>query len=167
MKCPIILVVCALSVLALAISPAQAFTAKNLDISVAGNTDATITFDYELSFFEQFAVLMRIADPSQELKKALESNFKKPVTVLQTDGSRAQFIVAGFASAGEKNGTRTLRTPGLSFANAQKVLDQYWFAPLISPDFSPSGTKVTFPDGYMEEYYEQIEIPSIVHALNA
>lgn len=147
-------------------SPAQAFTAKSLDIAVQPNANAVITFDYELSWVENIAVFMRIADPGLELKKALESNFKKPVDVAVADGGRSQFIVQGFASSQERDGTTTMKTPALSFVEAQKVLNQYWFAPFINPDFSPEVTRVIFPDGYFEEFANEISIPAIRHTLN-
>ncbi|MCX6691020.1 MAG: hypothetical protein NTW33_02935 [Methanoregula sp.] len=147
-------------------NPAQAFTAKSLDISVQQNADAVITFDYELSWVENIAVFMRIADPGLELKKALESNYKKPVVVTVADGGRSQFIVQGFASPQEHNGTVTMKSPALSFVEAENVLNQYWFAPFINPDFSPETTRVSFPDGYFEEFANEISIPSISHTLN-
>jgi hypothetical protein len=57
-------------------------------------------------------------------------------------------------------------TPALSFQNAQRALNQYWFAPLINPDFSPDITQITFPDGYHEEFYNQIAIPAISHTIS-
>ena len=98
-------------VLWFAASPVQAFTAKTLDIAVQDNTDAVITFNYELSWIENMAVFMRIADPGAELKKALESNYKKPVTVMVANGGISQFMVQGFASVQERNGTVMMRTP--------------------------------------------------------
>jgi hypothetical protein len=147
--------------------PAQAFTAKTLDIAVQQNTDAVITFDYDLSWFENMAVFLRIADPGLELKKALEGNYKKPVVVTKADGRGSQVIVQGFASVKENNGTVTMKTPTLSFAEAESVLNQYWFAPLINPDFSPAVTRVRFPDGYAEEFANQLSIPAIQHRMNA
>jgi len=145
--------------------PVQAFTAKNLDVAVQGSGDAIITFDYELSWFENIAVFMHIADPAVELKKALESNFNKPVDVLRADGGESQFAVEGFATVKEKDGVTTMKTPALSFVEAEKILNQYWFAPLISPDFSPEVTRVRFPDGYMEIFDNQISIPALIHTL--
>jgi len=150
-----------------AVTPAQAFTAKNLDIAVQQNTDAVITFDYELSWIENIAVFMRIADPGAELKKALESNYKKPVIVMVADGGRSQFMVQGFASVEERDGTVLMRTPALSFVEAEKVLNQYWFAPFIAPDFSPGVTRVSFPDGYVEDFSNEISIPAIDHTLSS
>jgi len=149
----------------LAVSPVHAFTAKTLDITVQENTDAVIIFDYELSWFENIAVFMRIADPGTELKKALESSYGKPVLVTKTNGGESGFMVQGFASIEERDGTVALITPALSFVDAEKILNQYWFAPLISPDFSPAVTRVNFPDQYTEEFYNQISIPVIRHPL--
>ena len=149
------------------ICPAQAFTAKSLDIAVQQNDDAVITFTYELSWFENFAVFLHIADPGVELQKALENNYKKSVDVRVANQGESQFVVHGFASVQEHNGTVMMKTPALSFADAQKVLDQYWFAPFVNPDFSPDITRVSFPDGYSEEFQNQISIPAISHILNS
>ena len=65
------------------------------------------------------------------------------------------------------DGTTTYRTPGLSFAAAEKVLKRSWFAPLINPDLSPAVTQVTFPDGYVVQFDNQISIPSVTHSVNA
>ena len=151
----------------LLVCPAQAFTAKNLDITVQDNTDAVITFDYELSWFENVAVFVRIGDPGTELKKALESNFNKPVQITEAGAGRSQFFVKGFATRQvNKDGVTTMKTPALSFSEAETVLKQYWFAPLISPDFSPDVTRVSFPDGYSQTFYNQEQIPGISHVLS-
>jgi hypothetical protein len=59
----------------------------------------------------------------------------------------------------------TMVTPGLSFAKAQQAMDEYWFAPLISPDFSPEITTVIFPDGHKAMYYNTLSLPSVSHTL--
>ena len=146
-------------------SPALAFTANNLDIAVSDNADAVIIFEYELTWAENAAVFMHITDPSLELKRALESNYKKTVDVVRTDTGRAQFIVHDFATIKEKDGATVMSTPALSFVNAEKVLKKYWFAPFIAPDFSPSITRVSFPDGYSYEFDDQISIPVLRHTL--
>jgi hypothetical protein len=61
-------------------------------------------------------------------------------------------------------GAWTMTTPAFSLARAQQVVEQYWFAPLISPDFTPQVTTVTFPDGYTATFDNQISIPSITHS---
>lgn len=55
-------------------------------------------------------------------------------------------------------------TEELSFSDAENVINQLWFAPLISIDFSPSVTRISFPNGYSEKFYNQINIPSRKYA---
>jgi hypothetical protein len=153
-------------ILLLAVPPAGAFRATSLDIVVQENTDAVITFEYQLSWFENAAVFARIGNPGTELKKALESNFHKPVQVTETDAGRSQFYVKEFATKKVKNNAVTLTTPALSFQKAEQVLNTYWFARLISPDFSPDVTRVSFPDGYTEMFNNQDQIPKISHVLS-
>ena len=149
------------------VCPAQAFTAKTLDINVQASGDAIITFSYALSWYENVAVFAHIADPNTELKKALESNYGKNVDVMSATGNQAQVLVHGFAQQQTMpDGSVTLSTPALSFESAQNVLNRYWFAPLINVDFSPEVTTVDFPDGYVAQYYDQIAIPAISHTLN-
>jgi len=149
------------------VCPVQAFTAKSLVIDVNDTRDAIITFDYELSWLENVAVFVRIADPGTELKKALESNFNAPVEVLEAGPGRSQFYVQGFASERVRDGTVTLTTPALSFREAETVLKQYWFAPLINPDFSPDITRIVFPDGYEQTFNNLDQIPSVSHSLGS
>jgi len=147
----------------LTVGPVQAFTAKSLDIAVQDNADAVITFHYQLSWFERAAVFVRIGDPQTELKKALESNFHATVQVTGADAETSQFYVRGFAAQQVKGSSVTMTTPALSFRGAQRVLDRYWFAPLISPDFSPDVTRVSFSDGYTATFSDQDQIPPVSH----
>jgi len=152
-------------ILLLVIPPAGAFQATSLDIVVQENTDAVITFGYQLSWVEKIAVFARIGDPATELKKALENNFHVPVKVTAADAGRSEFSVPGFASRRESGGATTLTTPALSLRGAEAVLKQYWFAPLISPDFSPDVTRVVFPDQYVQVFHNQDQIPAVSHTL--
>jgi GH25 family lysozyme M1 (1,4-beta-N-acetylmuramidase) len=151
--------------ISLIVVPTQAFTAQEFTIGVQQNGDAEIHFKYHISWIEELAVRMGIANPQSELKKALENNFNKPVTVIRADGSEAQFTVSGFASVKTEKDSLTFSTPSLSFSAAEKVLKGYWFASLISTDFSPSVTQVAFPDGYSIEFYDQITIPKVGHTI--
>jgi len=167
MKRNSVIVMCLLATGLLILCPVQAFTAKSLVIEVNDTADAVITFDYELSWFESVAVFVRIADPGTELKKALESNFQMPVQVLEAGPGRSQFYVRGFASEKIRDGTVTLTTPALSFREAENVMKQYWFAPLINPDFSPDVTRIVFPDGYEQKFNNQDRIPGVSHTLGS
>lgn len=149
----------------LAAMPVQAFTAKSLTITLAPNGDAQLEMNYDLSIIEKSAVFFRIADPAAELKNAFDTHSSAPVTVPSATDSSAQVIIPGFADLSQAGSGTTMTTPSLSFARAQDVMDSYWFAPLVSPDFSPGITTVIFPDGYRATYYDALTIPSVRHTL--
>jgi hypothetical protein len=159
-------VIISLCILAAAVMPVQAFTAKSLTITLAGDGDARVDMRYDLSFLEQTAVFLKVADPAAELKKAFDSHSSEPVTVPQVTSSSAVVLIPGFATVNE--GTRQARmiTPSVSFEKAQQVMNSYWFAPLVSPDFSPDVTTVIFPDGHEEQFHDIITVPSLSHTLS-
>ena len=148
------------------ISPVQAITAKSLDILIQDNKDAVITFDYELGFIENAAVFANVADPGAELKSALESNTGKQVDVIQVTDNRFKATVHNFATyqSVSENEIR-MGTHELSFSRAETILNQYWFAPLITIDFSPEVTSIVYPDGYTEKYLNFITIPATSHSM--
>ena len=154
-----------LGIIALSVMPVQAFTAKSLTITLAPDGDAEMNMQYELSFFEKGAVFFQIADPAQELKKAFDTNSPEPVTVLEATSSSAIILVPGFTTVSNEGETSTMITPSVSFQKAQQVMNRYWFAPLISPDFSPAVTLVRFPDGHRVVFYDALTLPSISHGL--
>lgn len=153
-------------ILAAAILPVQAFTAKSLTITLAPDGDAQVDMQYDLSFIEQSAVFFKIADPAAELKNAFDSHSSEPVTVPEATSSSAVVLVPSFASISEENRKATMVTPSLSFVRAQQVMNEYWFAPLISPDLSPGITTVIFPDGHKATYYDTLTLPSVSHTLS-
>jgi hypothetical protein len=154
-----------LCLLAFAVMPVQAFTVKSLTMTIAPDGDAQVDIHYDLTLFEEGAIFFRIADPAAELKKAFDTNSRKPVTVTQATGTSARVIIPSFASVKTDQGSTLMVTPSVSFERAQKVLDQYWFAPLISPDFSPEVTTIFFPDGYQASFDNLLVIPSVPHQL--
>jgi hypothetical protein len=151
---------------AFVIIPASAFQAKDLTIIVNDDGDAQVTFSYQLNWLEQAAVFTKVVDPGQQLKSALENNFHVSVTATEVSLEESTLDIHPFATI--KNTPEGLKysTPSLSFQNAEQVLNQYWFAPLISTDFSPDITQITFPDGYREEFYNQIDIPAVSHTIS-
>jgi hypothetical protein len=58
-----------------------------------------------------------------------------------------------------------MTTPQISFARAQEILQRYWFAPLISADFAPRVTTITFPDGYQATFNDVLSIPAVSHEI--
>ena len=147
--------------------PVQAFTAKTLSITVKGNGDAQMDMQYDLTLTERAAIFFHFADPSSELQTVLSENFNQPVTVVRADSSSAEVIIPSFASVAQSGSITTTTTPSLSFARAEEIMNQYWFASLISPHLSPRLTTVTFADGYQTSFWNQISIPSVSHQIVA
>ncbi len=152
-------------ILAAAILPVQAYTAKSLTITLAPDGDAELTMQYDLSFIEQSAVFFRIADPADELKNAFDTHSSEPVTVKEATSSSAVVVIPSFADISRAGTKTTMVTPGLSFERARQVMEVYWFAPLVAPDFSPGVTTVIFPDGHKAVYYDVLTLPSVSHTL--
>jgi hypothetical protein len=150
----------------LAVAPGQAFVAKELRISLDDQGNAEIQFDYSLSFLENVAIFLRIADPGKELKSALESNLHKTVEIESVGNTQARFMVEQFATVREENGEQVMRTPALSFETAEQALKHYWFAPLVKADFSPDLTIVRFPDGSQDVFYDSTGIPSLSRVIS-
>ncbi len=161
----VVAVLISLCILTLLVMPVQAFTAKSLTITLGPDGDAEMNMQYELSFFEQSAVFFQIADPAEELKKAFDMHSPEPVTVLETTSSSAIILVPKFATIENEEGTRVMTTPQLSFERAQQVMNGYWFAPLVSPDFSPGVTMMRFPDGHRVVWYDVVTLPPLRHTL--
>jgi hypothetical protein len=154
-------------ILILFILPVQAFTADSMDITIQNNGDANIQFDYTLNWIEHIAVYLRIANPADELSKAFGNNLQIPVRVDHVDSNSIRVTVSNFAQRSvNKDGRTTMNTPTLSFEEAEKVLQQYWFASLINPDFSPAVTTITYPDGYQETFYDISRIPKTTHTIS-
>jgi len=154
-----------LFILACLVMPVSAFTMKSLDITVAQNGDATINAQYDLSFIEQTAIYFRIADPSRELQSAFNTKTSKPVTVQSVSATSAQISVPSYASVKMGSEGTTYTIPAVSFERARTALKGYWFAPLVSLDFSKGVTTVTFPDGYSQQFNGQISIPAVSHTI--
>lgn len=154
-----------LCILGAAVVPVQAYTATSLTITLAPDGDARLAMQYDLSLIEQSAVFFKLADPAAELKKAFDTRTAEPVTVSEATSSSAIVTIPSFADVTTGAGRVTMVTPALSFARAQAVMDEYWFAPLVSPDFSPQITTIVFPDGHKATYYDALTLPSVSHTM--
>lgn len=164
MKSPYLTIAC-LCILAFSVVPAQAFTMKTLTITLAHNGNAEIDMQYDLTWFEQSAVFLKIADPAAELKSAFQVRSTEPVMVTKATSSSALIMVPSFATVTSDEGKTGMETPAVSFERAQQILNTYWFAPMITPDFSPTTTTLIFPDGYSRTWNDRISIPSVYHQI--
>ena len=161
---PAILAACLLVMMLIA-APAGAFSAETLEISLNEDGSADITFEYALSWLERIGVFFRIAEPDQELKSALEGATGVPVTVTAAESDRAVFSAQKFAKVNSGEGAVIYSTPEIDLTGAQKILEGYWFAPLVRADFSPDLTVVRFPGGHEERFNNQSTIPALSHAV--
>lgn len=143
--------------------PAGAFTAEELNISVNENGAATVDFTYSLNWLERFAVFLKIADPTEEFAKALEKySGGHEVESVAVDDQTASFLVEGFAKVREgENGTMIYTTPALDFTDAEKALDDYWFAPLVQADFSPAKTRIVFVEEITKTFEDSSTVPEV------
>jgi len=160
-----IIVIAGIFVLACMVMPASAFTMKSLDVTIGQNGDATIDAQYGLSFIEQSAVYFQLADPSRQLQSAFNTKASAQVTVESVSPNSARISIPFYTSVKKGDDGITYTTPALSFERARTALKSYWFAPLVSLDFSKGVTTVTFPDGYQEQFYGQITIPAVSHTV--
>ncbi len=160
-----ILLILLLVILAL-VMPAGAFTADDLALTIQENGDAEIRFDYTLNWMERFAVFLRIADPADEFRSALERAYKKPVEVQSVSSGSAVFQVEGLASLKESEDGVRYSVPALDFSYALVELEKYWFAPLVQVDLTPDLTTLTFPDGHTESFVRVAGIPATSHIIS-
>lgn len=152
-----------LCIFALAVMPAQAFTAKSLTVTLDASGNAQAEMQYDLSFAEQAAIFLHAANPATALQNALQNNLDRPVTVTKADGSSADVYISSFADVSQSGSSTTITSPAFSFAHAQEAVRNEWYAPLIGANFAPRTTFIVFPDGYTATYYNQISMPSVSH----
>lgn len=149
------------------VMPAGAFTADKLTIEIEEDGAATVTFDYSLSWLENIAVFLKIADPNMEFGKALEKYSGSEVESVAVSDRSASFRAETFARVSRVDSATVYTTPTLHLEDAEKALNDYWFAPLVRADFSPAVTEVTFADGRKETLRDVAMIPSFTHRIPA
>jgi len=143
--------------------PVSAFQMGYVEVNVGGQGDAAVQVDYSLTWVEYVGAFLGIGNPARELQKALEEYSGSPVNVTAVSAESAGFYVERFARISTAEGKRVYTTPALTFSDAERKLQSYWFAPLIHPDLSPEVTVIRFPDGYVETFRDESRIPSLSH----
>jgi hypothetical protein len=152
-----------IAVAALLVSPAGAFEAGALEIQVQPDGDAVASLSYGLNWFERAGVYLGIASPSAELGAVLSGVVGREVRVTGVDMHRAVIVIPDFATVSSTDERTVYRTSGFDFTRFSSVLAGYWFAPLVSPDFSPSSITLVFPDGFTEHLPGGTRIPAVMH----
>ena len=159
----------ALLFVALLAVPASAVSMNLMDVEVDETGDAVVSIDYSLSIVEKIPVMLNLANPADELRKAIDENDpNNRVDLLSSDWESVVLRVTNYAKIyeGSTPGTITQVTPSIDFSKAEETLNSYWFAPLIEIDLSPAVTKIVFADGYSEQFDNQLRIPSVTHTFS-
>lgn len=148
---------------ALAAVPAGAFEAETLDVAITPNGAAEVAMTYDLNWAETFILRVAVAAPARLAERALSELSGRKVRVQEIDASEATFVVPGFATVTNGRGGTVYITPEVDFTAFGRALDRYWFARLVSPDFSPDTMTLTFPDGDSERFDGRTTLPAVTH----
>lgn len=140
--------------------PAQAFTADSFTITIAKNGDATASFKYTLEGVIENAIPESILE--EQLVKGLATS-SDPPEVLAFDKSGANIYLKKFAVVTNVPTGTEYQTASMDFKKAQIALENSAVSSVISADFSPKLTTVTFPDGYTRQLTDSSVLPSMKH----
>ncbi len=153
----------AIVLVALAAAPAGAFEAKTLDVTITPSGAAEVAMTYDLNWIESIGVYAAMAAPGHALEQALGGLTGRKVRVSEAGPDGAAFVVPKFATITHGRDGTVYATPAVDFTAFRAALDRYWFAPLVSPDFSPDSITLTFPDGYQERFDGLTGLPAVTH----
>lgn len=158
-----LLFIAAVIAAALAAVPAGAFEAKTLDVTIGPSGAAEVAMTYDLNLVETVGVYAAIASPGRALETALGAVAGRKVQVREAGPDGAAFVVPRFATVTLGRSGTVYATPAVDFTAFGSSLDRYWFARLVSPDFSPDTITLTFPDGYREQFDGRTGLPAVTH----
>ena len=143
-------------------SPVFGFTAQSLDITIEKNGDATAVFQYALEGVIENAVPQSLLQ--EELIKGLSTS-SEPPTVIAFDRTGATMLLRKFAQVSDTDKGTEYMTASMDFTKAEIALENSALNYVISADFSPQRSKVTFPDGYFREFFDMSTLPSLTHTV--
>ncbi|MFA5237105.1 MAG: PEGA domain-containing protein [Methanoregula sp.] len=148
--------------LLLLIGPVQAFTADSLSITVAKNGDATATFKFTLDGVIENAIPESMLQ--EQMVKGLATS-SDPPEVLSFDKTGASLYLKNFAVTNDVPTGTEYQTASMDFKKAQIALESSAVSTVISADFSPKITTVTFPDGYSRQLTDSSVLPTLKHTV--
>ena len=151
--------------LAAAAMPASALTITSYTADIQDDGNAILTFNYDMTFVEYVGYYLNIANPGKLIKEEYDKHANMPGDVLSSDSKGTSFKVYGYAAVSDDVNGKTITTPSQSFQKAEAILMEHPVAKLTTFDLSPDITRVTFPDGYYETFYNELSIPSITHTV--
>jgi len=142
------------------IAPVQAFTADSLNITVGTNGDAIADFHFTLQGVIENAIPLSVLQ--DQMTKGLATS-SEPPQVLTFSKSEATLLLKGFAVTNTVPAGTEYQTSPMDFTKAQVALQNSAAGSVITADFSPAITTVTFPDGYSRQFIAQSTLPSVDH----
>jgi hypothetical protein len=143
-------------------SPADAFTADSLDITVDDNGDAVATFRFTLQGIIENSIPQSMLEA--ELKKGLTTS-EEPPELLSMDRSGAVLLLKKFAALSEVPSGTEYRTVSMDFKKAEIALQGSSLSSVVSADFSPERIVLTFPDSYTQEFTDVDVLPAVFHTV--
>ncbi len=146
--------------------PASALTITSYDAVIQDDGNAILTFNYEMTLVEYLGYYLNIANPGKIIKEEYDKHANMPGDVISSDSKGTSFKVYGYAAVSNDENGKTITTPSQSFQKAEAVLMEHPVAKLTTFDLSPDITRVIFPDGYTENFYNELSIPSITHVIS-
>jgi hypothetical protein len=147
----------------LATTPAAALHTRYLDIIIDKGGDATVTFEYTLTWIEQGLAFFGAVNPDRDLERIFAATTGGKVETLSAGNGATTFSVTGFAIVtGDAEGS-TYDTIPLNLSWGQAGYESSILAPLLDPDFSPDVTVIRFPDAYSLTFHDLLLIPNVTH----
>jgi hypothetical protein len=144
------------------ISPAHAFTANSLDITVDANGNAIATFRFTLDGIIENAIPQSVLE--EELVKGLTTS-SDPPELKSMDKSSAVLLMKGFADMSDVPTGKEYRTATMDFKKAEIALQNSAISSAVSADFSPEKVTLTFPDSYKKEFLNVDVLPAVFHTV--
>jgi len=145
-------------------TPAAALHARYLDIVVTREGNATVTFEYNLSWIEQALAFFGAVNPDRDLERIFAATTGGKVETLSVDTGVTTFSVTGFATVTVNSSLSTYETCPVNLSWGQAGYESSILAPLLEPDFSPEVTVLRFPDAYSRTFRDQFLIPNVTHS---
>ena len=151
-----------LCIVLLAVTPAHAFTAESLDITIDKSGDATAVFRFTLEGLIENAIPQSMLE--EQLVNGLAGG-SEPPTLVSMDRSSATLVLKKFANTYDSAQGTDYQTSSMDFKKAEIALQNSAVSSVITADFSPTKATLTFPDGYARSFSNVDSLPSITHTV--
>ncbi len=142
------------------ITPAHAFTADSLDITIDNSGDAVAIFKFTLEGFLENAIPESMLE--EELKKGLTTS-SEPPELISMNKTGTTMLLKKFAVTRDVEQGTEYSTASMDFQKAEIALKDSAISNVVSADFSPAKITVTFPDKYTREFADTAVLPSLTH----